>query len=80
MMKEKRIDIRGIRRQLGMTQEGFANALAVTTSTVNRWENDHTAPSRLARRAIEILVQGRAGWVGTAAGAVPPADAIRFAS
>lgn len=51
--------IRQIRRQLGMTQETFANAIAVTTSTVNRWENDHTVPSRLARRAIETLVERR---------------------
>jgi DNA-binding transcriptional regulator YiaG len=38
-----------------LTQEEFAHAVAVTFSTVNRWENGHAKPSKLARRAIESL-------------------------
>lgn len=44
-----------LRQQLRMTQEEFAHALGVTVSTVNRWENGHVAPSRLARKAMEGL-------------------------
>ncbi len=47
-----------LRRRLNMTQEEFAHAIGVTVSTVNRWENGHIAPSRLARRAMEALAQG----------------------
>ena len=49
--------IRELRIRLGMTQEEFAHAVAVTFSTVNRWENGHAAPSHLAWRAIEDLAK-----------------------
>jgi len=49
--------IRELRLRLGMTQEEFAHAVAVTFSTVNRWENGHAKPSKLARRAIEALAR-----------------------
>jgi DNA-binding transcriptional regulator YiaG len=52
--------IRSLRKQLGMTQEEFAREIMVTVSTVNRWENAHAEPSRLARRAIQDLVGRRA--------------------
>jgi len=38
-----------------MTQEEFAHAIGVTVSTVNRWENGHIEPSRLARKAMDGL-------------------------
>src|SRR5439155_24577766 len=50
-------EIRELRKRLGMTQEEFAHAVAVTFSTVNRWENGHAKPSKLARRAIEALAR-----------------------
>jgi DNA-binding transcriptional regulator YiaG len=65
----KTTQIRQIRQQLHMTQEEFAHAIAVTASTVNRWENDHAAPSRLARRAIDLLVQSRGLSPADSAGA-----------
>jgi len=49
--------IRELRLRLGMTQEEFAHAVAVTFSTVNRWENGHAKPSKLARRAIAALAR-----------------------
>lgn len=49
-------EIRNLRKKLGLTQEEFAHAVAVTFSTVNRWENGHAKPSKLARRAIESLM------------------------
>lgn len=51
--------IRTIRLQLGLTQEEFAHAIAVTVSTVNRWENGHAGPSRLAWRAVRELTESR---------------------
>jgi DNA-binding transcriptional regulator YiaG len=60
---------RRIRAQLRMTQEDFAHAIAVTASTVNRWENERSAPSRLARRAIGLLVRSRGSVQAEVAGA-----------
>ena len=50
-------NIRELRIRMGMTQEEFAHAVAVTFSTVNRWENGHAKPSKLARRSIEALAR-----------------------
>ena len=47
--------VSALRRRLSMTQEEFAHAIGVTVSTVNRWENGHIVPSRLARKAMESL-------------------------
>jgi DNA-binding transcriptional regulator YiaG len=49
--------IRGLRQKLGMTQEEFAHEIAVTVSTVNRWENAHAEPSKLAWKAIQHLAK-----------------------
>jgi putative transcriptional regulator len=51
--------IRDLRARLGLTQEEFAHAIAVTVSTVNRWENGHANPSKLAWRAIQTLARKR---------------------
>lgn len=56
-------EIRELRKRLGLTQEEFAHAVAVTFSTVNRWENGHAKPSKLARRAIEALAAAKTGEV-----------------
>ena len=56
--------IRELRSRLGMTQEEFAHAIAVTVSTVNRWENGHANPSKLAWRAIQGLARKRGTTVG----------------
>jgi putative transcriptional regulator len=47
--------IRDLRLSLSMTQEEFAHALGTTVSTVNRWENGHTRPSKLARTSLAGL-------------------------
>jgi putative transcriptional regulator len=44
--------IRGIRLQLNMTQEQLARELNISFSTINRWENGHTTPSRLAKMRL----------------------------
>ena len=56
--------IRELRARLSMTQEEFAHAIAVTVSTVNRWENGHANPSKLAWRAIQGLARKRGTTVG----------------
>lgn len=51
LLKQVRIDS-------GITQEQFARELNVSFSTINRWENGHTTPSRLAKmRLIEFSQQ-----------------------
>jgi len=47
--------ISALRHRLSMTQEEFAHSIGVTVSTVNRWENGHIEPSRLARKAMQGL-------------------------
>ncbi len=44
-----------LRGSLGLTQEGLARELGVTTSSVYRWEKGLARPSRLALQAIERL-------------------------
>jgi DNA-binding transcriptional regulator YiaG len=51
--------IRAWRRRVGLTQEGLAQALNVTFSTVSRWENGHVQPSKLAWRALQQLAAER---------------------
>ncbi len=51
--------IRAWRRRIGLTQEGLAQALSVTFSTVSRWENGHVLPSKLAWRALQQLAGER---------------------
>src|SRR5262245_51775946 len=59
MPESTRSLIRTLRQQLGMTQEEFAHQIAVTVSTVNRWENSHAEPSKLAWKAIRDLARMR---------------------
>jgi len=51
--------VRALRQKLRMTQEEFAHEIAVTVSTVNRWENSHAEPSKLAWKAIHELARQR---------------------
>ncbi len=52
------ISIKGLRVKLGLTQEEFAHRLGMTVATVNRWENGHNSPTRLAKKALLSLVEG----------------------
>ena len=57
-------NIRTLRQNLGLTQEEFAHRLGITVATVNRWENGHANPSKLAWRAIQGLARKRGTTVG----------------
>ncbi len=48
--------IRELRQQLHLSQKQFADKLGVSFKTVNRWENGHTLPSRLAIKLIEEML------------------------
>jgi len=47
--------VRGLREQLGLTQEQFAQKVGVTYGSVNHWENGKRRPQPfLVRRLLEI--------------------------
>jgi transcriptional regulator with XRE-family HTH domain len=56
-MKKEAIDVRTIRINLGFTQEDLARKLGLALSTVSKWEQGVTSPSRLAREKIEKLLR-----------------------
>lgn len=64
-MKKEPIDIRAIRLELGFTQEDLARKLGLSLSTVSKWEQGVTSPSRLAREKLEGLLKrgGKKKWV-----------------
>jgi DNA-binding transcriptional regulator YiaG len=41
--------VKQVRRQLGLSQEDLARHLGVSYTTVNRWENGQSRPSKLAK-------------------------------
>lgn len=49
--------VRELRQRLGLTQEQFAASLGVTFPTINRWENRHSKPSKMAMQLIENKVK-----------------------
>ncbi|WP_328813005.1 helix-turn-helix domain-containing protein [Paradesulfitobacterium ferrireducens] len=50
--------VKAVRVNLGITQEQLARELNISFSTINRWENGHTIPSKLAiMRFIDYCLQ-----------------------
>lgn len=60
-MKGEPIDIKTIRVELGLTQEDLARRLGLALSTVSKWEQGVTSPSRLAREKLEKLLKKGGG-------------------
>jgi len=56
-MKHERIDIKAFRLKLGFTQEDLARTLGLALSTVSKWEQGLTSPSRLANEKLQKLVK-----------------------
>ena len=50
------LDIKSLRKSLGLTQEQLANALGVSWITVNRWERNKSRPSPLALEKIKNFI------------------------
>lgn len=44
--------VKVVRKQLNLSQQELANALNVSFSTINRWENKHVVPSNLAQKTF----------------------------
>ncbi len=53
------MDVREIRRSLGMTQEELAKLVGVRVATVSRWENSKHKPSKLAQVVIRNVIATR---------------------
>jgi putative transcriptional regulator len=49
--------VKNLRLLLGLTQEEFAHKLGVGFVTVNRWENKHNKPSRMAMKILTALAE-----------------------
>jgi len=47
--------VKEVRRQLGLSQEGLAQELGVSFTTINRWENAKTVPFKLARTQFDTF-------------------------
>ncbi len=47
--------IKTLRQKLGLSQEELAQKLGVSFTSVNRWENGQTKPSKLAKKQIDLL-------------------------
>lgn len=62
--------IKALRLRSGLSQEDFAHRIGTSFSTVNRWENGHSKPSRLAQRWLDRVERDVADG-----GEVPPAPA-----
>jgi DNA-binding transcriptional regulator YiaG len=50
-----KIEIKNIRKKLGMSQQNFATMLGVGITTVNRWENGVFEPTHLAEEKLQAL-------------------------
>ena len=59
MIMEISETIKAIREELQMTQTDFAEAIHVSFSTVNRWENNYDFANRMARALILDLWEKR---------------------
>ena len=44
--------VKAVRKQLGLSQQLLADALNMSFSTINRWENRHVVPSKLAQKTF----------------------------
>ncbi len=49
------IDVREIRKKVGMTQETFAKHFGVSKRTVQDWEQRHRRPSGAARAFLKVI-------------------------
>ena len=48
--------VKSLREQLRISQEDLAKELGVSFATVNRWENNRTQPSQLAKKQLEQFI------------------------
>ena len=51
--------VRSLRERMGLTQEQFAQAVGVTYSTVNQWENGHRRPQPYLQKRLKEMEQAQ---------------------
>ncbi|MEX0627527.1 MAG: helix-turn-helix domain-containing protein [Cucumibacter sp.] len=51
----KRIDVRAIRRRLGMTQEAFAAEFGFSINTLRHWEQGNRQPEGATRAYLTVI-------------------------
>jgi putative transcriptional regulator len=51
------IDVRGVRRRLGLSQSEFANKFGFQTATLRNWEQGRTRPDGPARVLMAVIAQ-----------------------
>ncbi len=49
------IDVRTVRRKVGMTQDDFARHFGVSKRTIQDWEQKHRFPSGAARAFLTVI-------------------------
>jgi DNA-binding transcriptional regulator YiaG len=52
-----------LRKQLGMSQAGFAQLMGVSRILVQSWERGVRSPSPLASRLLDTITRDPAGWL-----------------
>lgn len=56
LLNEFASQVKSLREQLHISQEDLAKELGVSFATVNRWENNRTQPSKLAKKQLEQFI------------------------
>ena len=51
------MDVRALRRQLGLTQEELAEKIPTTQRTIKRWEGRHHRPNLLGRARLREIMR-----------------------
>nr|HDM59423.1 XRE family transcriptional regulator [Bacillota bacterium] len=49
--------VKEVRRQLALSQEDLARELGVSYTTINRWENRQSKPSKLAKAQLDAFCE-----------------------
>ena len=69
--------VKQVRRQLALSQEDLARHLGVSYTTVNRWENGQSKPSKLAKAQFNAYCRNmtKRGRLALALNRIDPANA-----
>jgi putative transcriptional regulator len=53
----ERIDVADLRRRLGLSQAGFANAFGLDVTAIHAWEQGRRRPDRAARVLLAVIAK-----------------------
>ena len=53
--RKSSIDLKNIRKRLGMTQTHFAAAIGIRVGTLRNWEHGHRTPTGPARVLLQVV-------------------------